>query len=342
MVDLVGGWADEATRAPVAARHPGGRLFGGQTPGRRARTSAGGGGRVGLDDPIVSVWPEFGAGGKETATLRHALCHRPGPAIRSPLTNDDLWDWDSMAAAVAEPTRGGSRYPSRLPHQYLRASDRRSRPRVSGGRAGPDCGRRRAHWRPTLVRRPPKEHHRCADAVSGRGTKTQGGRLRRIAGDALMTMLRLHRPAGDSSTGVVNTAAWRSAEVPSTNGHGTAGGSPASRGRWSNPAECSPPTCLEEGDIPPIHGNCPVLGEDVTFGLGFKPTVTCATLLAQPGKLWALRHRGCGRVSPTRSRRRVRLRDERRHPAWQSACNRALIERLLYRLARLSAAFFTS
>ena len=48
-------------------------------------------GRLGLDDPIASVWPEFAAGGKETATVRHALCHRAGvPAIRVPMTNDDL------------------------------------------------------------------------------------------------------------------------------------------------------------------------------------------------------------------------------------------------------------
>ena len=41
-------------------------------------------GRMGLDDPVATVWPEFGAGGKEGATLRHALCHRAGvPAIRS-------------------------------------------------------------------------------------------------------------------------------------------------------------------------------------------------------------------------------------------------------------------
>ena len=59
-------------------------------------------GRVGLDEPIAAVWPEFAAGGKEGATLRHALCHRAGvPAIREPLTDDDLWDWSTMAGALA-------------------------------------------------------------------------------------------------------------------------------------------------------------------------------------------------------------------------------------------------
>ena len=42
------------------------------------------------------------AGGKEAATLRHALCHRAGvPAIRERLTNEDLWGWGRMTAALA-------------------------------------------------------------------------------------------------------------------------------------------------------------------------------------------------------------------------------------------------
>ena len=62
-------------------------------------------GLVGLDDPVVSVWPEFGARGKEAVTLRQALCHRAGvPAIRQPLTNSDLWRWESMTEALAATT----------------------------------------------------------------------------------------------------------------------------------------------------------------------------------------------------------------------------------------------
>lgn len=46
---------------------------------------------VSLDEPIISVWPEFAARGKQSTTFRHALCHQAGvPAIRANLTNDDL------------------------------------------------------------------------------------------------------------------------------------------------------------------------------------------------------------------------------------------------------------
>ncbi len=41
-------------------------------------------------------------GERTGATIRHALCHRAGvPAIREPLTNQDLWEWDRMAGALA-------------------------------------------------------------------------------------------------------------------------------------------------------------------------------------------------------------------------------------------------
>ena len=59
-------------------------------------------GLIGLDDPVVSVWPEFGQGGKESVTVRQVLCHRAGvPAIRQPLTNSDLWQWGRMTDALA-------------------------------------------------------------------------------------------------------------------------------------------------------------------------------------------------------------------------------------------------
>ncbi len=59
-------------------------------------------GRLTLDQPVADVWPEFAAGGKAGATVAHALSHQAGvPATREPLTDDDLWDWDRMTAAVA-------------------------------------------------------------------------------------------------------------------------------------------------------------------------------------------------------------------------------------------------
>jgi CubicO group peptidase (beta-lactamase class C family) len=52
--------------------------------------------------PIVKVWPEFGANGKEGATLRHALSHQTGvPQTPVGYTPDWLADWDRMCRGIA-------------------------------------------------------------------------------------------------------------------------------------------------------------------------------------------------------------------------------------------------
>jgi len=60
-------------------------------------------GLFGYDTPIVDLWPEFGAHGKETATVRHALTHTVGvPGIPADTTPEDLCDWDKMCAVIAD------------------------------------------------------------------------------------------------------------------------------------------------------------------------------------------------------------------------------------------------
>jgi CubicO group peptidase (beta-lactamase class C family) len=55
------------------------------------------------DTKIVELWPEFGARGKETATVRHALTHTVGvPGIPAQTTPEDLCDWEEMCAVIAD------------------------------------------------------------------------------------------------------------------------------------------------------------------------------------------------------------------------------------------------
>ena len=57
------------------------------------------------DMPIVKVWPEFGAHGKDKATLRHALSHQTGvPQTPVGYTPEWLPDWDRMCAGIADLT----------------------------------------------------------------------------------------------------------------------------------------------------------------------------------------------------------------------------------------------
>jgi CubicO group peptidase (beta-lactamase class C family) len=55
------------------------------------------------DMPIVEVWPEFGAHGKEKATLRMALAHQTGvPQTPVGYTPEWLPDWDRKCRGIAD------------------------------------------------------------------------------------------------------------------------------------------------------------------------------------------------------------------------------------------------
>ncbi|SEN16304.1 serine hydrolase domain-containing protein [Actinacidiphila rubida] len=61
-----------------------------------------GNGALGYDTPVADVWPEFGAHGKATATLRHVLTHTVGvPAMPRDIGPADLADWPRVCAAIA-------------------------------------------------------------------------------------------------------------------------------------------------------------------------------------------------------------------------------------------------
>ncbi|MEV0094841.1 serine hydrolase domain-containing protein [Streptomyces sp. NPDC050738] len=59
-------------------------------------------GQLDLDAPVSTYWPEFKAGGKERALVRHLLSHRTGvPALDRPLSVAEACDGESGPRAVA-------------------------------------------------------------------------------------------------------------------------------------------------------------------------------------------------------------------------------------------------
>jgi CubicO group peptidase (beta-lactamase class C family) len=331
VVDLVGGWADEAQQR----RWQPDTLVDVYSVGKPLVALLAlqlvDAGLIGLDDPIVSVWPEFGAGGKGAATLRQALCHRAGvPAIREPLTDSDLWDWDRMAGALAatdawwEPGTRHAYHTNTYGHligEVVR--------RVSGETVG---ARLRASAGPLDADLwfgvPRAEQRRCADVIwAGSGT-AEDVDFADLSGDALMTMLGYFNPPGYSSMGVVNTTAWRSAEVPSAGGHGTAGGVARLYAALLEPGRLLSAELLAEATSPQSQGYCPVLGEEVTFGLGFKPTTPRRPFGTNPSSFGHFGTGGAvGFADPDAG---VAFGYVMNHviPRWQSSRNRALIDAL--------------
>ena len=288
-------------------------------------------GLVGLDDPIASIWPEFAAGGKQHATIRHALCHRAGvPAIRERLTNDDLWNWDRMTTALAatEPWfEPGSRHTyhtntyGHLVGEIVR--------RVSGDMPGT---RLRAVAKPLGADLwygvPAAEQHRCADVIWAPSRPLDDVELTVLTGEALMIASGYFNPPGYASNGVVNTSEWRGAQVPSTNGHGTATGLARFYSALIEPGHLLSPELLAEATSVQSEGFCPVLGEDVEFGLGFTPTSARRSFGTNPRSFG---HFGTGGAlgfgDPVGG---VAFGYVMNHviPRWQSTRNRALIDAL--------------
>jgi len=273
VVDLVGGYADEARTQPwqpdtIVNFYSVGKAF--VSLHLLQLIDAG---RIGLDDPIASVWPEFAAHGKEHATIRHALTHRAGvPAVHEPLTNDDLFSWSRMTDAIAatapwwEPGTRHSYHTNTFGHLVGEIARR-----VDGVMPG-DALRAIAEplgadlWFGV----PGSEQHRCAELLWE--SRIPAFDLSQYEGDELMTMASYFNPPSYCSAGVVNTPEWRGAQIPATNGHGTASGVARLYAALLDPGRLLSPALLAEATRPQSEGFCPTLADDVTFGLGIKPT----------------------------------------------------------------------
>ena len=288
-------------------------------------------GEAELDDPVASMWPEFGAKGKGGVTIRQALCHQAGvPAIREPLTNDDLWQWDRMTTALAatEPwwTAGARHaYHTNTFGHLIGELVHRGTGRLPG-----ECLRsviaplEADMW----FGLPPTELDRCAEVVWALDGRPPTVDRQALAGEELMVQLGYFNPPGYSSMGVVNTPEWRSAQVPSTNGHATATGVARFYAALLEPGRLLSPELLAEATRAQSVGFCPVLGEEVTFGLGFKPTTPRRPFGPNPGSFGHFGTGGAlGFADPQAG---IAFGYVMNHviPRWQSTRNRSLMEAL--------------
>jgi CubicO group peptidase (beta-lactamase class C family) len=281
VVDIWGGWADAARTRPWT----GDTLVNAYSVGKPivalALLQLVAGGRTDLDDPADRWWPELTAG-RRGATVRHVLCHRGGvPAIREPLGNDSLWDWDAMCRAIAatdpwwEPGTRHAYHSNTYGH-------------LVGELARRIDGRPPGTWLRDEIAAPldadlawglrPAERARCADVtweidVSG-GIEWLFSTAE--TDEQRMIALGYANPPGYSGIGVVNSEAWRAAQVPSTNLHATARGvarlyAALAAGGTLDGVVVLDRDLLAESTSAQSEGWCPVLQREATFGLGFQP-----------------------------------------------------------------------
>jgi CubicO group peptidase (beta-lactamase class C family) len=102
LVDAVAGVADPATGRPVTSDTP----FFSYSIGKGVAATVvhvlAERGVLDYDTPIVELWSEFGAEGKQNATIRHALSQSVGvPGLPPEVTVEDMCDWEKMCQIIA-------------------------------------------------------------------------------------------------------------------------------------------------------------------------------------------------------------------------------------------------
>ena len=185
-------------------------------------------GLLDIDAPVAKYWPEFAQAGKDKLPVRYLLSHRAGmAAVRKPLDDDALFNWNKMTTALAEQepwwepgTKHGyhaltfghlvgeviRRITGKTPGTYLREE--------IAGPLGLDLH----------IGLDAKDDARTGDMIAmpppGPGEPNLFAEVMKnpesVAFKAFMN------PPGGMRPGLVNTREWRAAEIPAANGHTTA------------------------------------------------------------------------------------------------------------------------
>ena len=257
------------------------------------------------DAPVARYWPQFGAAGKDGVTVRQLLSHQAGlPAIREPLPRGSMLDWAFITSVLAAeqpwwtPGHGHGYHVNTFGFavgELIR--------RITGITPGQLLQRELAGplQADVHIGLAAPEHHRVAeflwsDSPAGpdpppgpadRAGSSGRGEPARPA-DGHMAARAYFNPPDFSGHGVVNTGAWRSAEIPSANAHATAAGvariyAALAAGGELGGVRVIDPAALSAAAEEQVYGADLVLHRPSRFGLGFQLTHAERELGRGPG-----------------------------------------------------------
>jgi len=170
-----------------------------------------------VDAPVADYWPDFAANGKEGVLVRHVLGHTAGLPVFDELIDDlEVFDWEACCRRLAaQPPRwtpgDGSGYHSETQGWLLGELVRR----VDGRSLG-------EFFRDEVAKPLDLDFHvglddsefsRVADVLTHCASSS-------MPPDPALRALE--QPTASRNAALVNTAAWRRAELPASNGHGNA------------------------------------------------------------------------------------------------------------------------
>jgi CubicO group peptidase (beta-lactamase class C family) len=297
--------------------------------------------KVELEAPVSRYWPEFGVNGKSVVTVRMLLSQRAGlPAVRRLLPPDAIYDWDLMTKVLAaeEPWwKPGSTHGYHAnTFGFLTGEIVRRTSGVSIGTFFREqvAGKLDADFHFGIAA---KDDDRAAEYLFGDESPeaaAEGQRLVEGNEERRFLLSRVYfNPPGLSGLGTVNTREWRSAEIPSANGHATARAvariySALACGGAVDGVRLLSPQTIEEAITEASAGTDFVLDRPSRFGLGFQ--------LTQPERPLGPNPRGFGHFGAGGSlgfadpdaRVSFGYAMNRPGPRWQNPRNRALVDAL--------------
>ena len=237
-------------------------------------------GKLDVDAPVASYWPEFAQAGKADMPVRYLLSHQAGlPAVKEPVPDSALFEWDTMTRALAaqepwwEPgTRHGYHTLSFgwLVGEVVRRISGKSlgtflREEIAGPLGadlyvglGPEYDHRIAQME-AAPPPPPGVPNRAEEALKYPDS---------------MQALSFTNPR--FITGVTdNTREWRGAEIPGANGHANARGlakvyGALARGGAIDGVRLMGPETIERALVEQSNGIDAILATPTRFGLGFQ------------------------------------------------------------------------
>jgi CubicO group peptidase (beta-lactamase class C family) len=273
VADLQGGWADTRRRQPWAPDTLVNVFSVGKGLTAACLARLAGAGLLDPDAAVTRYWPGFGAAGKQDVTVRQLLSHSAGlPALHAAQPAGSMLDFGAMPATLAaeepwwEPGSGHGYHVNTfgflagqlirivtglLPGEYLR--------RELAGPIGADV-----HIGLQAADLPRVASFHWPDPSPPALAQLPGGE---------MTYSAYFNPPDFSGRGIVNTTAWRTAQIPSANAHASAAGLARLYGALAaGGGTIVDPGALAAATQEQVYGSDLVLHRPSRFGLGFQLT----------------------------------------------------------------------
>jgi CubicO group peptidase (beta-lactamase class C family) len=272
VVDVWGGWADEAKTKPWVEDTITNVWSTTKTMTSLSALVLADRGLIDLDAPVATYWPEFAAAGKEAVTVKQLMSHTSGVSgWAQPVVTADIYDWDKSTAMLAaqepwwEPGTASGYHALNQGHLVGEVVHRVSGRRLGQFFADEIAGPLGLDFHIGLD---PAHFHRVANIIPPPPSELMAADLDPDS----VPFKTFTGPAPDATEAW--TPQWRQADIGAANGHGNAravarGQAVVANGGTVDGVQLLSPATIDRIFEVQSDGIDLVLGEHLKFGIGY-------------------------------------------------------------------------